>query len=206
MGQAPLSRGKGPIRPARLRNPRPARCSDATAGQPHTCRACTARDDARVFSVRRSSPEDVAPCVAIVRGLPDYFTDNIPEQVAHDLGSHDGWVIAEGNDVAGFAVVDRRSPRSVEILHAAVRRELRSLGHGGLLVDHILDALSAEGVELVEVKTQDASANYAPYVATRAFWERHGFVQLDTIDPMPGWGPGNPAALYVRALNLRVER
>ncbi len=157
-------------------------------------------DDAAVFAVRRSAPADVSACLAIVRGLPDYFTDNIPEQVARDLGSHDGWVIAEGDDVAGFAVVDRRSPRSVEILHAAVRRELRSLGHGGLLIDHILDAMSAEGVELVEVKTQDRSANYPPYEATRAFWERHRFVHFDTIDPLPGWGPGNPAALYVCAL------
>jgi len=158
-------------------------------------------DDAAVFAVRRSTPEDAAACVAIVRGLPDYFTDNVPEQVERDLGSHDGWVIAEGNNVAGFTVVDRRSRRSVEILHAAVRRELRSLGHGGLLIDHILDALAAEGVELVEVKTLDRSANYTPYETTRAFWERHRFVHLDTIDPLPGWGPGNPAALYVCALS-----
>jgi hypothetical protein len=84
-----------------------------------------------------------------------------------------------------------------------VRGELRGSGHGGLLVDHILDGLSAEGVELVEVKTQDRSANYPPYEATRAFWEKHGFVHLDTIDPFPAWGPGNPAALYVCALSSR---
>ena len=42
-------------------------------------------DDAAVFAVRRSTPDDVAACVAIVRGLPDYFTDNVPEQVARDL-------------------------------------------------------------------------------------------------------------------------
>jgi hypothetical protein len=50
------------------------------------------------------------------------------------------------------------------------------------------------------VKTLDANAGYAPYEATRAFWERCGFVQVDTIDPLPDWQPGSPAAIYVAAL------
>jgi GNAT superfamily N-acetyltransferase len=158
-------------------------------------------DDAAVFAVRRSTPEDLAACVAIVRGLPDYFTDDVPDKVTHDLGRHEGWILAEGNDIAGFAIVERRSPPTAEILWAAVRAELRGSGHGGVLVDHILDGLSAAGVQLVEVKTQDRSANYPPYEATRAFWEKHGFVHLDTIDPFPDWGPGNPAALYVCAIS-----
>ena len=29
---------------------------------------------------------------------------------------------------------------------------------------------------------------------------RNGFVHIDTIDPLPGWEPGNPAAIYVAAL------
>lgn len=57
-----------------------------------------------------------------------------------------------------------------------------------------------EGVELVLVKTLDASGGYEPYVATRAFWERRGFRQIDCIDPLPGWQAGNPAAIYVLAL------
>ena len=44
------------------------------------------------------------------------------------------------------------------------------------------------------------SSGYRPYQATRAFWERNGFVHIDTIDPLPGWEPGNPAAIYVAAL------
>jgi hypothetical protein len=52
----------------------------------------------------------------------------------------------------------------------------------------------------VEAKTLDRSSGYRPYEATRAFWERNGFVHVDTIDPLPGWKPGNPAAIYVAAL------
>ncbi len=52
----------------------------------------------------------------------------------------------------------------------------------------------------MEAKTLDRSSGYHPYEATRAFWERNGFIQIDTIDPLPGWQPGNPAAIYVAAV------
>ena len=61
-----------------------------------------------------------------------------------------------------------------------------------MLLDHLLGDLAAEGVSLVEAKTLDRSAGYRPYEAARAFWERRGFVQVDMIDPLPGWEPGNP--------------
>lgn len=50
------------------------------------------------------------------------------------------------------------------------------------------------------LKTLDQSVPSAPYAATRAFWERRGFVQVDAVDQYPGWRPGNLAAIYVRAL------
>ena len=64
----------------------------------------------------------------------------------------------------------------------------------------VLDHLGADRISVVEAKTLDRSSGYRPYEATRAFWERNGFVHVDTIDPLPGWEPGNPAAIYVAAL------
>jgi hypothetical protein len=36
------------------------------------------------------------------------------------------------------------------------------------------------------------------WIAVGPAWR--GFVQVDMIDPLPGWEPGNPAAIYVAAL------
>jgi len=149
--------------------------------------------------VRRSLPDDLDACLAIVRALPDYFTDDVPDAIRHDLQKHEGWVADDGA-AAGFVVVDRRSSAAAEILWAAVHPARRGAGVGTILIDHVLDALAAEGVLLVEAKTLDRAAGYPPYEATRAFWERRGFVQVDSIDPMPGWQPGSPCALYVAAL------
>jgi GNAT superfamily N-acetyltransferase len=153
-----------------------------------------------LMAVRPMTAEDVAPCQAIVLGLPDYFTDDVPQKLRHDLDAHQGWVITENDSVVGFVIVDRRSHRAAEILWMAVHADRRRCGLGSKLLNDVLQSLAARGVQLVEAKTLDGSADYAPYEATRGFWERRGFVQVDTVDPLPGWQPGNPAAILVCAL------
>ena len=144
--------------------------------------------------------EDVERCQDIVRGLSEYFTDDVPDRVARDLGVHHGWVVIEEGSLVGLAIVDRRSTQAAEILWIAVQAGRRHGGLGTSLLEHVLEELGAEGVKLVGAKTLDGSATYEPYRATRAFWERQGFVQIDMIDPPPGWQPGNPAAIYVCSL------
>ena len=150
--------------------------------------------------VRAATAQDAVTCAAIVAGLPDFFTDDVPDKVRSDLRDHGGWVIDDAGGVVGFAIVQRRGKRAAEILWAAVAADRRGAGLGARLVNHVLDELSADGVQIVEVKTLDPSAGYAPYDATRAFWLARGFIQLDTIDPFPDWPPGNPAAILAVAL------
>jgi len=151
-------------------------------------------------AVRRFEAGDAAAATAIVRGLPDYFTDDVPGKVEHDAASHEAWAITDSGTVAGFAIAARKSPGGAEILWIAVDAARRGQGHGTRLLGHVLDDLAADGISVVEAKTLDRSSGYRPYEATRAFWERNGFIQVDTIDPLPDWQPGNPAAIYVAAL------
>jgi GNAT superfamily N-acetyltransferase len=150
--------------------------------------------------VRQARPDDLEACVRIVRALEDFFTDDVPTKVRSDLRRHDGWVIAGAEEVVGFVVVDRRSPQAAEILWIAVEPARRNTGCGTQLLNHVLGVLRGQGTVLVAVKTLDRSADYAPYEATNAFYERRGFVQIDCIDEFPDWPPGNPAAIYVAAL------
>jgi GNAT superfamily N-acetyltransferase len=151
--------------------------------------------------VRASDPQDADRCAAIAAALPDFFTADVPDRVRSDLQAHDGWMVGEADTVLGFAIAQHRGVRVAEILWAAVVPDRRGEGLGTQLIDHVLEQLRAAGRQLVEVKTLDASAGYAPYEATRAFWLARGFVQIDAIDPLPGWRPGNPAAILVAALS-----
>jgi len=149
--------------------------------------------------VRRSSPADVQACKDIAEGLPEFFTIDVPDKIGKELPLHGGWVISDGEDVLGFAIVEHRGT-AAEILWAAIRGDQRASGLGTRLIEQVLDELAAIGTKVVVVKTLDAKAGYQPYEATRAFWQKCGFIQVDTIDPLPGWHPGNPAAIYIAAL------
>ena len=132
--------------------------------------------------------------------LPEYFSESSQDEVRADM-THQLAVVAEDeSEVIGFTLVRRRYEHSAEITFAAVLPDRRWKGVGTALLNRTLEALSDDGVAVVEVKTLDAAAGYELYVTTRAFWERRGFVQIDCIDPLPGWDPGNPSAIYVKAL------
>src|SRR6478752_4977770 len=153
-----------------------------------------------MLAVRRFAAEDAPAVTTIIRGLSDYFTDDVPAKAERDAASHQAWVITDSGTITGFAVAARKSPAGAEILWIAVDAARRGRGHGTRLLGRVLDHLGADGISVVEAKTLDRSSGYRPYEATRAFWERNGFVHVDTIDPLPGWEPGNPAAIYVAAL------
>ena len=159
-----------------------------------------AQSEGMSHQVRAARFDDLEACLQIVRASPDFFTEDVPITVQGDFERHDGWVIVEAGEIAGFVVVDRRSSQAAEILWIAVEPARRDTGYGTRLLNHVLGVLRDQGIALVEVKTLDHSAGYTPYEATNAFYERSGFVQIDCIDEFPDWPPGNPAALYVAAL------
>src|SRR5205823_10525955 len=101
--------------------------------------------------------------MAIIRGLPDYFTDDVPAKAERDAASHEAWVISDSGTVAGFAVAARKSPAGAEILWIAVDAARRGRGHGTKLLGHILDYLATNGISVVEAKTLDSSSGYRPY-------------------------------------------
>jgi len=71
-------------------------------------------------AVRRFQARDAPAAAAIIRGLPDYFTDDVPARVERDTASHQAWVLTDSGTVAGFAVAARKSPGGAEILWIAI--------------------------------------------------------------------------------------
>jgi len=166
-----------------------------------------------VVTVRPARPGDAQACVDVLASSPDFFTrethDEARTGVANERAEaarYRAGVAADAGLVVGFVLAEIRYPATAEITYAAVRPERRGAGVGTRLVRWALADLAGDGVALVEVKTLDVSAGYEPYEATRAFWERRGFRQLDCIDPLPGWQPGNPAAIHVAAIRSTTAR
>ncbi len=149
--------------------------------------------------VRRATATDTGECIAILRELPAYFRRDHCDVVEGHLGDRRGWVVVD-DDIVGFALANVEFGGTAEISLIAVRPSRRGEGIGTLLVERILADLAEECVVIVQATALDASAGYEPYIATRAFWERRGFVQINCVDPLPGSPPGHPSAIYVAAL------
>jgi GNAT superfamily N-acetyltransferase len=113
-------------------------------------------------AVRRFQAGDTPAATAIIRGLPDYFTHDVPAKVEHDAASHQAWVLTDSGTVAGFAVAATKSPSGAEILWIAIDATRRGRGHGTRLLSHVLDHLAADGISVVKAKTLDRSSGYRP--------------------------------------------
>ena len=55
----------------------------------------------RMPAVRRFKAEDAPAVAAIIRGLPDYFTDDVPAKAERDAASHEAWIISDSGTVTG---------------------------------------------------------------------------------------------------------
>src|SRR5215469_294416 len=61
-------------------------------------------------AVRRLAAGEAPALAAIVRSLPEYFTDDVPGKVEHDAASYQAWVITDDTTIAGFIIAERKSP------------------------------------------------------------------------------------------------
>ena len=136
----------------------------------------------------------------IAEALPESFTASGLDALRQDLDHHGALVAASERSVLGFAVLSWKSPTIAEILWFAVAEEHQRRGVGAALLARLCEDALEAGIRLLEVKTLAASASSPEYEAARHFYEDRGFELLETIDPYPGWEPGNPCAIYVRSL------
>jgi ribosomal protein S18 acetylase RimI-like enzyme len=109
-------------------------------------------------AVRPFQAGDASAATAIVRGLPDYFTEDVPDQVEHDAARHQAWVITDSGTVAGFAIAARKSSGGAEILWIAVDAVRRGRGHGTTLLGHVPDHLGLLGTQRLRPRRHDRPA------------------------------------------------
>jgi N-acetylglutamate synthase-like GNAT family acetyltransferase len=149
------------------------------------------------MEIRKAKKEDFEACTVIAKGLPEWFEQNEISEITNDITTLPTFVIDDG-EIQAFAVMEDKYAETVEIKHFAVAKNHHRSGMGTILLKYIEKEYSDK--TYIEVKTLDASADYEPYVGTRSFYEKNGFVKVEVINPYPGWSPGNPCAVYKKSI------
>ncbi|HUC56369.1 MAG TPA: GNAT family N-acetyltransferase [Streptosporangiaceae bacterium] len=101
---------------------------------------------------------------------------------------------------AGVLLAARHFPAAAEIYLLAVSPGVHRQGAGRALVEAFEADLIADGVSLLQVKTNGPSHPDAGYVKTRLFYEAMGFLPLEEI---PDFWPTNPCLIMIKALSGR---
>ncbi len=170
-----------------------------------------------MVTVARDPSPPVEACLDLARALEEHFTADALAEIRAALDDQRTYVARDGDDVVGFATIDRGVPAAhrrgetrddavAELTWIGVRPSRQGDGVGGRLLETAADELADAGVRVLSVKTLAPSVEYRPYEATRRFYEANGFVPVETIDPYPGWEPGNPCSIYVKPLATADER
>jgi N-acetylglutamate synthase-like GNAT family acetyltransferase len=150
------------------------------------------------MKIRLAGKNDFKSCVVIAKSLPEWFDENEVLEISKHLFTLKTFVVVENEEVLAFAILEDKYKDTIEIKHLAVSRSHQHAGIGTNLISYI--EKSCPDKTNIEVKTLDESADYEPYMSTRSFYEKNGFKKAEVIDPHPGWGPGNPCAVYKKTI------
>lgn len=124
--------------------------------------------------VRDMTPVDVEAVVRVGRALAGWFTSNDMNRIAVDARFENGLVAQREGRIVGFLLYYVFEAKG-RIAWMGVLREHHHQGIGRQLVARLEEILRAAGVHEVYVGTLGDSVDYAPYVATRAFYRALGF-------------------------------
>lgn len=144
--------------------------------------------------------EDIPRCLDIAKELGEYFTSSALLAMARDLAGGRFLVAKDSTGCLGFMGLRDKNPGVSEIPWMAVQEDRWRQGIGSAMMEALCSDSKRRGIALLVAKTLAPTVDYAPYQATRRFYEKMRFYLVDVIDPYPGWDPGNPCAIYVKPL------
>ena len=140
-------------------------------------------------------------CLALAHDLTEHFTPDTMEALARDLKTDLLYAaVDDAERVSGFLCLRRTSAQAAAITWLTVARNKWDRGPAAALLDRAAADARAKGARILCLKTLSPDTGYEPLAPAWRFYEKHGFLIVDTIEPYPGWEPGHPCAVMVKIL------
>lgn len=152
------------------------------------------------MTVRKFTENDTNRCNEIVDGLSDWFDKNEIAEIKRKFRVIPTYVCEKEGSIFGFMSVREKYKSVLELENLGVDITRQGCGAGTELLKFVEDELASG--KIIMVKTLDNSSDYAPYIKTRKFYEKNGFVKIEVISPYPSWTDDCPCAIYVKMPNI----
>lgn len=147
-------------------------------------------------SIRALRREDLAAAQAVIAAVDLFPPEMLPDMAEPGLSgaAPDLWLIAGDGAGLAFAVPERLTDGTWNLLALAVRPERQGQGLGRSLVTAAETALRARGGRLLLVET----SGHPGFAGTRAFYRRLGFRREARIREF--YAAGDDKVIYTRSL------
>lgn len=140
-----------------------------------------------------------ALCRTILEALPDWFAiPALREAYIVEVAELAMVAAYDGEQPVGLATLKPQTPATGQVHLIAVLGSHHRRGIGAALLRRIEALAEEQGARFLTVKTLAPSSPYPPYVATRAFYERQGFLPIEVFPLL--WGPDDPCLLMLKPL------
>ena len=140
--------------------------------------------------ITRSILTDLPECFGIPKANQNYENEakHCP-MVAH----------FEGETPVGFFALKETGPKTLSLHVLGVKKAHHGKGIGKALFEEVKRYANDKGYRFFTVKTLDPARESEEYRQTRLFYEKIGFVKLETFATL--WDEDNPCLLMVRHVN-----
>ncbi|MDX2131735.1 MAG: GNAT family N-acetyltransferase [Planctomycetota bacterium] len=151
-----------------------------------------------LISIRPAGPEAPGLCEPILRSVPEWFgIESCTRQYIDETATLPTWIAWRGGVPVGFVSIRRHFPEAAEVSCIAAMKSAHGTGVGTALMREIERVLAAEGVRVLQVKTQGPSLPCEEYALTMRFYRSIGYAPLEELH---GVWPGVPMLIMVKQI------
>ena len=152
------------------------------------------------ITIRKATDQDRDAILEIAARLHDWFDqDAVTRAIPTDLYFHKTIVAEINNRLAGFLTYSTHEGH-VYIGWLGVDESLQRSGIGTQLIKYLEKELLILGIRELKVETLSDKIDYEPYVRTRAFYEKDGFIKGETRSVISADGEELEMVTYVKNL------
>ena len=126
------------------------------------------------LQIRDGIEADHQSVLSIAKALPQWFSDKGVKEIAQDLSYEHLLIAEESSEIVGFLSYYTYNGVG-HLAWIGVLPEFHRCGMGTRLVEEFERRMSADRIQVLELKTLSDSEEHEPYERTRRFYEKMGF-------------------------------
>lgn len=138
-------------------------------------------------------------CRTVLSDLPLWFgISEANEQYANGVRDKQFVAVSLDGKTIGFASIKENNKSTAELYLIGILANYHRAGIGAKLLNYISNVLKQQDFKLLQVKTLDETRESVEYKKTRCFYNKVGFIPLESFDEL--WGSDNPCLIMVKVL------